>query len=151
MKNILDKDSQQKIIERLDALNEDTPALWGKMKVNEMLAHLNDAFKIALGMKEAKVNTNFFYRKIVFPIIVYKMKNWKHNLPTAPELTVNKKATPAKDFYTEVTFLKKMLEIFEEREVTKFKPHPLFGDLTKQQWADLLQVHINHHLKQFGV
>ncbi len=40
-----------------------------------------------------------------------------------------------------------MLDVFAEREPNKFHPHPMFGPLTKTQWADLLTKHIHHHLK----
>ena len=44
-----------------------------------------------------------------------------------------------------------MIDVFNEREEAKLKAHPMFGQLTKQQWRDLLVKHLDHHLKQFGV
>lgn len=29
--------------------------------------------------------------------------------------------------------------------------HPMFGDLDKEAWGRLIYIHLNHHLKQFGV
>jgi hypothetical protein len=150
-KSILNTTDLQGLVERLDRLSPESKALWGIMTVNQMLAHLNDTIKIALGMRDAKNKGNFVTNKIVFPLMTYVFTSWPKNLPTAPEMAQQYKGTPAKDFYTEREFLKKMMDIFTEREGSKMKEHPLFGKLTKEQWGDLLWVHYNHHLKQFGV
>lgn len=136
---------------RINQLTPNSKALWGKMNVAEMLAHMNDAFKIALGMKECKDRSNFFTTKIVFPLAVYVLPFFPKNSPTAPEMVSQKKGTPPRDFYTEIEFLKKMIDVFNEREESKLKPHPMFGKLSKQQTHDLLAKHLDHHLKQFGV
>ncbi len=139
------------IHQRLNGLKPDTRALWGQMQVHQMLAHMNDAFKISLGMKSADDKSNFYTRKIMFPVAVYLLPSWPKDNPTAPEMNQQKQGTPARDFYTEMEFVKKMMDIFNEREEEKLKPHPMFGKLSKQQWADLLVKHFDHHLKQFGV
>ena len=136
---------------RMNKLPPDSKALWGTMNVTEMLAHMNDAFKIVLGMKECKDRSNFITNKIVFPIAVYWLPWFPKNSPTAPEMISRKKGTPPRDFYTEFEFLKKMIDVFNEREESKLKPHPMFGKLNKQQAHDLLVKHLDHHLKQFGV
>jgi hypothetical protein len=66
-------------------------------------------------------------------------------------LDQHQQGSTARDFYTELEFLLKMMDVFNEREETKFKPHPMFGNLSKKQWRDLLVKHLNHHLRQFGV
>jgi hypothetical protein len=44
-----------------------------------------------------------------------------------------------------------MIDIFNEREETKMKPHPVFGKLSKKQWRDLFNTHFDHHFRQFGI
>ncbi len=142
---------QQGIATRIEKLNPDSKALWGKMTVAQMLAHMNDAFRIALGMKAAVDKSNFFWNKIAFPVAVYVLPGFPKNSPTAGELNQLQQGTPARDFYTEAGFAVKMMEVFNERDESKLKPHPMFGKLSKQQWSDLLVKHFDHHLKQFGV
>lgn len=151
MKNILSKEGKQEIIDRLDKLTPDTQHKWGTMAVNQMLAHMNDAMKIALGMKPAVNKSNFFTHNVTFNVAVYVLPSWPKGEATAPELNQQVEGTKARDFYTEVEFTKKMLDIIEEREESKFHPHPMFGKLSKTQWADLLYKHFQHHLRQFGV
>ncbi len=140
-----------KITSRLESLKENQPALWGKMNVSQMLAHLHDALKIALGMKAAVDTSNFYTHYIMFPVATYLLPFWPKGEKTAPELDQFDQGTPAKDFYTELGAVLKLLEVFEEREEAKLKPHPMFGALSKKQWLDLLIKHFDHHLKQFGV
>lgn len=142
---------KQNITSRIERLTPDTKALWGQMTVTQMLTHMNDALRISMGMKEAIDKSNFFWNKIAFPVAVYVLPGFPKNAATASELNQLKDGSKPRDFYTEAEFAKKMLDIFNEREESKLKPHPMFGKLSKQQWADLLVKHFDHHLKQFGV
>lgn len=141
----------QEFERRIDALTPDTSRKWGKMSATEMLTHMNDAIRIGLGMKPAIDKSNWFMNKIAYPVVVKLFPAFPRNLLTAPEMKQGQLGSVPRDFYTEAEFLKKMLEVFNERESDKLKPHPLFGKLNKQQWADLLVKHLEHHLQQFGV
>lgn len=136
---------------RIDTLSPDSKAKWGRMNVSEMLTHMNDAIRIGLGMKPAIDQSNWFMNKVAYPVVVKMFPAFPPYLPTAPEMKQGKLGSTPRDFYTEAEFLKKMLEVFNEREGDKLKPHPLFGKLDKQQWSDLIVMHLHHHLKQFGV
>ena len=136
---------------RINRLSPETKALWGTMNVTQMLTHMNDAFRIALGMKPAVDITSFFTRNITFPAAVYVLPFWPKGEATADELDQQKSGSKPRDFYTELEFLLKMMDVFNEREPQKLKPHPMFGALIKKQWRDLLVKHLNHHLRQFGV
>ena len=151
MAETFDDQFKAAVNQRLDKLTPDTKAKWGKMNVAQMLAHMNDAFKIALGMKPSEVKSSFYKHNIMFPVAVYVLPFWPKGEATAPELNQQELGTPARDFYTELEFLLKMIDVFNEREERKLKPHPMFGNLTKKQWHDLLVKHLNHHLTQFGV
>ncbi len=146
-----DKQAKQTILKRIDALTPESKARWGQMNVTQMLTHLNDAFRIALGMKEAKDTSNLFTRYIKFPVAAYVLPTWPRGEATAPELAQEATGSKPRDFYTELEFLKKMIDIFDEREEGKLKPHPMFGKLRKKQWVALFVKHLNHHLTQFGV
>lgn len=149
--NCIDSNTLGNLHARINRLNPESKAKWGTMNVTQMLTHLNDALRIALGMKEAKDRSNFFTRVFLFPLATYILPVWPKNSATAPEMQQGKKGSPPRDFYTEAEFLKKLLDVFNEREEAKLKPHPMFGKLNKKQWRDLLIKHLNHHLNQFGV
>ena len=151
MSNTINETVKQSFNARMDKLTPDTKGRWGKMTVSQMLAHMNDAFRISLGMKPAIDKSNFFSHYIMFKAAVYMLPAWPKGEATAPELDQQQQGTPPRDFYTELGFLEKMMDVFNEREEAKLKPHPMFGKLSKKQWRDLLVKHLNHHLRQFGV
>ena len=151
MDNAFSDDVKSAISARLDKLTPDTGKRWGKMNVTQMLTHMNDAFRISLGMKRAVDTSNVFTHYVTFNVAVYMLPFWPKGEATAAELDQNQKGSTPRDFYTELEFLLKMIDVFNEREEAKLKPHPMFGKLSKKQWRDLLVKHLNHHLKQFGV
>ena len=151
MLNTIDGDIKKGITARLNSLTPETKGRWGKMDVTQMLTHMNDAFRIALGMKSAVDTSNFYTHYIMFPVAVYVLPFWPKGEVTAKELDQQKEGSNPRDFYTELEFLLKMIDVFNEREETKLKPHPMFGKLNKKQWRNLLLKHLNHHLTQFGV
>ena len=151
MPQTIEGDVKSALVLRIERLTPDTKKLWGKMNVTQMLTHMNDAFRISLGMKPAVDVSNFFSRNVTFPVAVYVLPFWPKGEATANELDQERAGSSPRDFYTELEFLLKMIDVFNEREEAKLKPHPMFGQLTKQQWRDLLVKHLDHHLKQFGV
>ena len=151
MENTINEAAKAGISVRLDKLTPETKRQWGKMDVTQMLTHMNDAFRISLGMKPAVDRSNFFTHNITFPVATYVLPFWPKGEATADELDQQIAGSKPRDFYTELEFLLKMVDVFNEREEAKFKPHPMFGKLNKKQWRDLLVKHLNHHLKQFGV
>ena len=151
MADTIDGEVKISLTERINRLTPETKRLWGKMDVTQMLTHMNDAFRIALGMKPAVDTSNFFTHNITFPVAVYILPFWPKGEATANELDQQKQGSKPREFYTELEFLLKMMDVFNEREPQKLKPHPMFGKLNKTQWRDLLVKHLNHHLRQFGV
>ena len=104
-------DSIQQFTQRIDKLTPQSAGLWGSMNVSQMLAHMNDAFRISLGMKPVVDKSNFFNRYILFPIGIYLVPVWPKGEKTAPELDQQQLGTPPRDFYTEAEFLKKMMDV----------------------------------------
>jgi Protein of unknown function (DUF1569) len=151
MQNLIEGPVKEDFIARLNKLTPETKAEWGSMNVTQMLTHMNDAFRICLGMKAAIDKSNFFSRNVTFPVAVYVLPFWPKGEATADELDQQKAEGKPRDFYTELEFLLKMMDVFNEREETKLKPHPMFGKLTKSQWRVLLVKHLHHHLRQFSV
>lgn len=59
MKSIFNPTDNQEIISRIYSLTPETQALWGKMSVDQMLKHCNEAVLVAFNEKELKVNFIF--------------------------------------------------------------------------------------------
>jgi hypothetical protein len=147
IKNLYDAAVKQEIIERINRLTPETPRQWGKMDVAQMLAHLQQPIEIALGKRTIKGS---FFMNLILPLFkktLWDEKPWKKGLPTeATYITTGE----AKDFHKEKAKLLDLISQFHEANVINGK-HPVFGQMTKEQWSKSGWKHLDHHLKQFGV
>ena len=113
-----------------------------------MLAHLNDAMRMATGeLPVAPKNLPLRY----FPLkqlVVYVLP-FPKSAPTAPELLA--RCTGAQ-FEEEKAEFRKIVDRLASKPATDVWPeHPAFGPMTYRAWGVLKYRHADHHLKQFGV
>jgi Protein of unknown function (DUF1569) len=151
MKSLFEPETHQDILNRIEKLNENTQAQWGKMNVSQMLKHCQLTLEIANGKRQMKATGGFFLKKMVFKAfkpMMYNDKPWKHNLGTAKELII----TDSYIFETEKNNIVNLInEFVGKREINNWPVHPLFGHFTTEQRGQMQYKHLDHHLKQFGV
>ena len=77
------------------------------------------------------------------------MKGFNKNAPTHPTFRV--KYDP--DFEEEKQKLRSQVATFAEKgpAIIAAMKHPFFGPMTEEEWGTLMYLHLDHHLKQFGV
>ena len=150
MKNVFDPAVTAELIHRIEQLNPQSPALWGKMSVDQMLAHCNVAYEMAFTDKHPKANPvmRFLLKNFVKKGVVNEVP-YKKNLPTAPAFRIKNKKNFAEEKGRLIAFLEQTLAAGE----TGFegKESPSFGPMTAKEWNNLLYKHLDHHLNQFGV
>ena len=149
MKNLFQKESFNEIIDRINKLSSETKCNWGKMTVDQMLAHCSASLSTATGEK-------FYPREFMGRIIGRFIKPYMlgrkpvpHNSPTSPHL----KISATEGFEIEKKKLVDMITRFHEggpEKCTK-NPHSFIGRLEPEEWAVLMYTHTDHHLTQFGV
>lgn len=146
MKSIFEENTYNEVLQRIDALHENSERQWGKMTVGQMAWHCQ--FPLVIGIKNKhKGNGNLFVR-LFFKKQMYTDKPFRKNLPTAPNL----KAKEVKDITSEKGKLRQLVtDFYECRTRTEWNPHPLFGKFTPEQWGKVQYKHLDHHLTQFGV
>jgi hypothetical protein len=135
---------------RINALQANTQPQWGKMSVDQMLAHVNVAYEMAYEQKHQKPGAfkRFLLRTLLKPIVTSE-KLYKPNSRTAPEFIIQ----GTRDFNAEksrlIGYLQKTSELgsahFEGKESLSM------GKLTAIEWNNLLYKHLHHHLNQFGL
>ena len=146
VKNLFEPVVRQEIIARINKLTPQTPHLWGRMDVAQMLAHLQVPIGVAEGTHKLP---RTFIGRIFGPIakkMLYNDKPFKRSLPTDKSFVMK----GPKEFETEKQGLIKMIINFNEQNMVD-TPHPFFGRLTKEQWSKGTWKHLDHHLQQFGV
>lgn len=147
MKTMFDDAARAGILARIDRITADSRPRWGKMNVEQMLAHIHESMRMACGelsTKPKKLPIRYFPLK---QLIVYLLP-FPKGAPTAPELL----PSDARTIEHSKTELTRVLRAFAERAATTEWPeHPAFGRMTKRAWGVLTYRHLDHHLRQFGV
>lgn len=150
MKSLFNQDTHSEIINRIENLNENSQANWGKMTVGQMFKHCQLPLNVANGKLELNANIGFFKKLIfkAFKPLMYNDKPWNKNLNTPRQFRV----TDKQEFITEKKNLKIIIAEFTVRKnENNWPPHPLFGKFTNEQWGKMQYKHLDHHLTQFGV
>jgi hypothetical protein len=147
MKSIWDTDAQREVHDRLTTLAADSRARWGKMSTQQMVCHLSESLKMALGeLKVAPKNLPIRYPPLK-QLIIY-LAPFPKNAPTAPELVIT---TTANAWARDVADLQLLVDRFAARgKDGPWTDHPAFGRLSPRAWGVLVYRHMDHHLKQFG-
>ena len=150
MKSLFEIDAHKEILKRISQLSNKTKPQWGSMNVTQMLKHCQSPIEVSMGKKELNANLSFM-KKVIFKLFkssLYNDKPWKQGIPTAPEYVVR----TDHDFNTEKVNLKTLIDEFNGlKSKTDWVEHPLFGNLTPEQWGQAQYKHLDHHLRQFGV
>ena len=147
MKSIFNTTDNQEVINRINALSPKSQALWGKMSVDQMLKHTNDA--ILVSFNEKALNVPFIFRILgrMMKSSVLKQPEFAKNSPTAKEFKYQENF----DFETIKNELISNFSRFQEGEqAITCKNHPFWGKMTTEDWNKLMWKHVDHHLKQFG-
>ncbi len=148
--NIFTKDVSDTIIQRINTLQPTTKANWGKMSVEQMLAHCNVTYEMAYENKHPK--PGFFMRFILKTFIKKTVTGdapYKRYSQTAPAFIIK----DTRDFETEKNRLINYIIKTQQLGEASFdnKESLSFGFLSKDEWNTMFYKHLNHHLTQFGV
>ncbi|MDR3697396.1 DUF1569 domain-containing protein [Mucilaginibacter sp.] len=147
MKTVFDKTTRDELITRIDTLNEQSAAKWGKMNVYQMIKHCRLWEEMISG--ELKCRRSFpgrLFGKMALKGFLKDDDPPGRNTPTAPELKVKEGSGDV------VAEKKKWIAMIEENAhfSNPYFIHPFFGKMTKEQVGCLAYKHIDHHLRQFG-
>ncbi len=149
MHTLFDPAVTEKILQRVEALTPEADRKWGKMTVDQMVAHCVKGLEMAIGIIKPK---RVFIGRILGPMIRRKYSDeseFGHHSPTSDELRI----TTPQNFEEEKKKLIALLKQFSsagEKGATNH-PHPFFGKLSPAEWGIGMYKHLDHHLRQFGV
>jgi len=117
------------------------------MSAPQMVAHLSDALRMALGELACAPKDVPLARHFPLKHLIIYWLPFPRGAPTARELI----ARPPGPWDDELTACRVLIERFGSTTLPeRWPPHPLFGAMTRHQWGVLAQRHIDHHLRQFG-
>jgi hypothetical protein len=147
MKTLWNSDNRRELRERLDRMTPQSAPRWGRMTAPQMIVHLSDAYRMAMGdlpCKPKKGPVRFFPLK---QLVIYWLP-FPKNVNTAPELV----SRAPGDWTTDLAELHTVMDrIASGGPASCTAVHPAFGKVSSKGWGVLCYKHADHHLRQFGL
>ena len=152
MRSLANPQDKSSAILRLNTVRLDSTRQWGRMSSHQMICHLSDAFRVAIGEKPARLAPNRVNQTLIKWVALRLPLQWPKGFQTPPEVNQEGEVcTRPLDFQKDTTQLLALIERFTARQRDfHFQPHPIFGQLSEWEWLRWGYLHMDHHLRQFG-
>jgi len=147
MKSVLDKTAREELINRINKLDENSTAQWGKMNVYQMLKHCVLCEELYLGKtKHRRAFMGRIFGRAGLKNILREDKPFPMNAPTSDAFKVKEETG---DIESEK---KRWITLIEEYgNYSNDFVHWFFGRMNKDQVGQFVYKHNDHHLRQFNV
>jgi len=146
MKSVFDQTTREELITRVQMLDENSTARWGKMNIYQMLHHCVLCEELYLGKRKHKrAFMGRIFGKLGLKNILDEKKSFPQNAPTSnlfkvKETTGNVEAEK-----------RKWISLLDEyKTYPDSYVHWFFGKMSKDQVGRFVYKHSDHHLRQFG-
>lgn len=149
MKTVFETTTRAELIGRINALNENSKAIWGKMNVYQMTRHCAIWSEWVLGKNNPTYKQGFLGK--VFGKTALK-NNTKNDAPMKKNIPAGVFKVKSDDGNLEMQ--KKIWKDLITDYVNFSNPgfiHDFFGKMTKEEIGIFSYKHFDHHLRQFGV
>lgn len=151
MKNILNEKDRNNIIKRILSVDERSEKLWGTMTMEQMVCHCADQIKLATGNIKVQPNSTLLQKTVLKQFVLLGMPVPKEKVKTYKELDQKYSGTNPTTLENDkeilVNLIKNYNNDYKDHQVIT---HPTFGGMNKNQWARLIYIHLDHHLRQFS-
>ncbi len=147
MNTIFDKTTKDELVNRINSLNENSIAQWGKMNVYQMIKHCRLWEEMMQNKQNLKqVFIGKIFGKMALKTVLKGDKPLKRSTPTIPSLMI-KESTG--DIALEKAKWIASIEQYANFSNPNFV-HVFFGKMTKEQIGQMVYKHTDHHLRQFN-
>lgn len=151
-KTLSNAHDREEIIARTKKIQPSTARRWGKMNAHQMICHLADSFRVIIGEKSVSP-AGWMGPRMVIKWIAFEVPlPWPRGVKTRPEVDQFLAGTKPIEFDIDREELLHLFRRFtaESRDF-QFHPHPMFGAMSDSDWMRWGYLHMDHHLRQFGV
>ena len=147
MPSLRDPAARSAIVDRLKALEPSNERKWGRMDVGQMLCHVGDQLRMALGDIATTPRRGPFRLPPIRYLIIHVLP-WPRGRAQAPPEAFT--TTPS-EWEADRAAVIELIERFGEAADGDLAPvNPVFGRLSGRDWAVLSYRHLDHHLRQFS-
>lgn len=151
MKTLARPRDKAELLQRLREVRPASLRRWGRMSVHQMVCHLADSFRMALGQKPVRHAAGPFQRTVLKWIVLYVPLPWPAGILTSPEIDQEGGGTRPIDFAADVEQVAALVELVTAPKIRFDWPrHPIFGRMSGAAWLRWGYLHTDHHLRQFG-
>ncbi|HVG21242.1 MAG TPA: hypothetical protein VNI02_19505, partial [Blastocatellia bacterium] len=125
MRNLGSPAHKQELLGRLRKVTPESGRRWGSMTPHQMVCHLNDSFKVAMGEKAASPIDNMFSRTMLKWVAIRVPLRWPKGYRTRPEIDQQIGGTRPVEFDRDVAELESLIERFAKRNRDfEWRAHP---------------------------
>ncbi|MGB5287399.1 MAG: DUF1569 domain-containing protein [Ignavibacteriaceae bacterium] len=136
----------------LDNLHEKQKPLWGKMTPQQMVEHLYKTVQLSIN----EIELNVYTEESKIPVLK-RLFLGERSLPKEfmnPAIGPDLLPLEFHDLNSAIDEFEKVItrydKFFTENPLIK-TTHPVFGELTKEEWDIFHKKHFQHHMSQFGL
>lgn len=148
-KNLLNRETADFIIARVQNLSAIHQPQWGTMTASEMLLHCNSCNRQILEESRGQEKTSI--KQYALRILaLYIASDFKKNIQGEPRHETKGK-TEDSDFEKYRKEFIHLIDQFPSNPRILTLSHPAFGNISTQEWGIAAYKHMDHHLRQFGV
>jgi uncharacterized protein DUF1569 len=152
MKTLARQRDKNAILARLRHLRPDAARRWGRMSAHQMICHLCDSTRMALGRKRVVPTGRLLHRTVIRSLALYAPLAWRSGILTNPEIDQECGGTKPGEFFADVSELEALVHVMTtEPAQLDGREHPIFGRLSRSAWLRWAYLHMDHHFRQFGV
>jgi hypothetical protein len=145
--SMFDARCRRAMLERLRSIRPDSPRRWGRMLAPQMVMHLTDQMRHALGDCPVKARPGPLRWSAVRWASIYLLPWPKGRIKGPSEAFVSVPGA----WEADVAGLEALLERFAARGPEGAWPdHALFGPMSGRDWGVFVHKHFDHHFRQFG-
>lgn len=137
------------LLGRFDRLRPDTSAQWGRMNAPQMLAHVGDSMRMAIGAVKVESRRTPLRFTPIKQLLIYALPSPPRNLPTPPELRKTPPGAWSEDLRDAKELVRRAVVRYHQPG-SKWPDHPQLGKLSPRAWGVLIYKHLDHHLRQFS-
>ena len=151
MKTLADANDRVSILGRLRGVRPDSARRWGRMSAHQMVCHLADNYRMALGQRAVASGPLPLPRALVKWGALYAPIPWPKGIPTSLETDQERGGTRPVAFAADLAQAMALLELVTtQTAMLARQPHPVFGRMSVGDWLRWGYLHTDHHLRQFG-
>lgn len=152
MNTLAQERCRAELVQRLRHTRPDTPRRWGRMTAHQMVCHLSDCSRMALGQKRPNDASTPIRRTLIKWLALYAPLKWRPGIVTVPEVDQDTGGTKPIEFDADLKEAEDLLVLVASRAGGAGWPdHPVFGRMSEGDWMRWAYLHTDHHLRQFGL